>query len=153
MQAREFIATHRPRIIVRFIQGPFFEGVNERQFVWVTNANIGETRAIVEAIGSDLARRVGRGGWLPPGLAADAKPVKRTTLESGERMIIRVQASAPTTDADIFQEATQEVELCAVGVVKYRDGNGRLLETAFLRVDRGPDGFIPSKNREDEYQD
>jgi len=148
----EFIATHRPKIIVRFIQGAFYEGIDEHQFVWITIANIGETRAVIEAIGGDLARRIGN-EWLPPGLDAYAKPIAPITLESGQRHVFKVQARTPTTDATIFQEATQNVELCAVGVIQYRDGNGRLLETAFLRIDSGPEGFVPSKNPEDEYQD
>jgi hypothetical protein len=147
---QEFIATHRPRIVVRFIQGPFATD-DGYQFVWLTLVNIGETPAKIESIGSDLARRVGRGGWLPPGIGADLKPVV-TTLETGDRLVMEVKAHAPLNDAMRFENSFNNVELCAVGRIQYRDENGRLLETGFLRVE-SDGGFIPSKNTEDEYQD
>ncbi|MGA7386293.1 MAG: hypothetical protein WBW81_16840 [Methylocella sp.] len=53
---KEFIATHRPRMIVRFIQGPF-DDAESHQFIWVTIVNIGVNPATVEAFGCDLARR------------------------------------------------------------------------------------------------
>src|SRR5439155_17726172 len=38
---QEFIATHRPRVIVRFVQGPLADD-NGYQFVGVTFVNVGE---------------------------------------------------------------------------------------------------------------
>ena len=149
---QEFTATHRPRIVVRFIQGPLHDE-NGFEFVWVTLVNKGETGGTIVAIGRDLARRKGRGGWLPPGLAADMKPVMPITLISGEQFVIDAKAQSPTGDKEIFAEAMDDSELCAVGCIQYRDGNGRLLETGFLRIHDGQGNFLPSDNPEDEYQD
>jgi hypothetical protein len=151
LASKEFIATHT-KVIVRFIQGPFHDE-NNYEFVWVTLANIGETDAKIVAIGCDLARRKGRGAWLPPGVAADPTPVTPTVLVSGERFVMKAMAQLPTGEKEIFTEAVDESELCAVGCIKYRDGNGRLLETGFLRIHDGKGNFLPSDNPEDEYQD
>jgi hypothetical protein len=53
----------------------------------------------------------------------------------------------------MFGDATGTYELSAVGGVRYQDGNGRTRETAFFRTNNGGEGFVPSKNREDEYED
>ena len=148
----EFIATHRPRIIVRFVQGPFDDGI-EPEFVWVTITNAGETPGTITAIRSDLARRIGRNGWLS-GLAADAREIPPTTLESRERFVFKASAHAVTSDETIFASAGLDgSELCAVGQVHYHDGNGRKMEMAFLRIHDGDGNFTPSDNPEDEYQD
>lgn len=149
---QEFAATHRPRIVVRFIQGPQHEE-SGFEFVWVTLVNKGETDGTIVAIGNDLARRKGRGDWLLPGLAADVKLVTPITLVSGERFIINVKAQSPLGDKEIFAEVMGNSELCVVGCIQYRDGNGRLLETGFLRIHDGQGNFLPSDNPEDEYQD
>lgn len=149
---QEFIATHRPRIIVQFIQGPFDDGI-EPEFVWVTVTNVGETPATITAIGSDLARRQGRNFWLPPGISADLRDITPSVLESGERLIIQVKSKTVTSDANIAADALGDFELCAVGQIRYQDGNGRTLEMAFLRVHDGHGNFTPSDNPEDEYQD
>jgi len=149
----EFIATHRPRVIVRFIQGPFHNEAGH-EFMWVTFANVGETMATITAIGGDLVRRNGStGAWRPSGLDASPKPITPTTLESGDRHIITVTAKGPISDIELFGDATGTYELCAVGGVRYQDGNGRTRETAFFRTNNGGEGFAPSKNREDEYED
>jgi hypothetical protein len=149
---QEFIATHRPRIIVRFVQGPFDDG-QEPEFVWVTVANVGETPATIIAMGHDLARRKGRNNWLPPGVAAALRDISPSVLESGDRLTIKVSAQNVTDDAAIAAGVWDDVELCAVGQIRYRDGNGRRLAMAFLRVHDGQGNFIPSDNPEDEYQD
>jgi hypothetical protein len=149
---QEFAATHRPQIVVRFIHGPLHDE-NAFEFVCITLVNKGETDGTIVAIRHDLARRKGRGDWLPPGLATDVKPVMPITLLSGERYVINVKAQSPTGDKEIFAEAVDDSELCVVGCIQYRDGNGRLLETGVLRIHDGQGNFLPSNNPEDEYQD
>jgi hypothetical protein len=149
----EFIATHRPRVIVRFIQGPFHDD-GGHEFMWLTFANVGETTATITAIGGDLARRnASTGAWRPPGLDASPKPVTPITLESGDRHFVTVTAKAPISDIELFGDATGTYELCAVGSVRYQDGNGRTRETAFFRTNNGGEGFTASKTTEDEYED
>ena len=149
----EFIATHRPRVIVRFIQGPFHDD-DGHEFMWVTFANVGETAATITAIGGDLARRIASTGvWRSPGLDASPQPVTPVTLESGDRHVVKVTAKAPLSEIEMFGDATGTYELCAVGRVRYQDGNGRTRETAFFRTNNGGEGFTASENKEDEYKD
>jgi hypothetical protein len=147
---QEFIATHRPRIIVRFVQGPVDDG-KEPEFVWVSIANVGEAPATITAVGYGLARRKGRNNWLPPGLAAGLQDISPTVLDCGGRLRFKVSAQDVTNEA--AASALHDGELCAVGQIRYQDGNGRRLEMAFLRVHDGQGNFTPSDNPEDEYQD
>jgi hypothetical protein len=145
----EFIATHRPRVVVRFIQGPFHDDA-VHEFMWVTFANVGETAATITAIGGDLARRnASTGTWRPPGVDASRKPITPISLESGDRHVVTVKAKASISDIELFGDATGTYELCAVGSVRYQDGNGRTRETAFFRTNNGGEGFTASKNQED----
>jgi hypothetical protein len=149
----EFIATHRPRVIVRFIQGPFHDD-DGHEFMWVTFANVGETAATITAIGGDLTRRnASTGAWRSPGLDASPKPVTPVTLESGDRHLVKVTAKAPLSDVEMFGDATGTYQLCAVGGVRYQDGNSRTRETALFRTNNGGEGFTASENKEDEYED
>jgi hypothetical protein len=153
---REFRSTHRPRIIVRFVQGPFLENAHEGpmyQFIWVTLANVGVNPANIVAFGCDLARR-DKNGWRPPGLDAVAKEIAPITLASGERHTFTVRARAPYTDTQIFADSFSAQKLCAVGTVSYSDGNGTVRETGFFRTyDEASEGFVKPENNEDEYQD
>jgi hypothetical protein len=149
----EFIATHRPRVIVRFIQGPFHNN-DGYGFYWATFANVGETAATITEIGGDLARRNTENGvWIIPGLDASPKPVDSVVLESGQRHTVTIVAKGPVSDIDLFGDATGTFELCAVGCVRYQDSNGRTRETAFFRTNRSGEGFEASKNKEEEYED
>jgi hypothetical protein len=70
---REFIATHRPKVIVRYIQGPFRDE-RTRSYVWVTVVNTGINAATIEAFGVDLAQRWRYNEeWIAPGLDASAQ--------------------------------------------------------------------------------
>ena len=53
---REFIASHRPRVIIRFIEGPEF-GEDKVEFISITVANVGGSEAKIIEFGGDLARR------------------------------------------------------------------------------------------------
>jgi hypothetical protein len=149
----EFVATHRPRVIVRFLQGPFHDD-DGHEFYWLTLANVGETAATITDIGADLARRnIESGIWRIPGLDASPKPVSPIILESGQRHTVTITANGPVSDIDLLGDATGTFELCAVGCVRYEDGNRRTRETAFFRTNRGGEGFEASKNKEEEYED
>jgi hypothetical protein len=145
---KEFISTHRPHVIVRFIQGPFRDPT-DREFISVTIVNVGTNPATIEAFGGDVARRNKKGEWLPPGLNATPKNIRPVTLISGQRHTFTVTTKDPyTTAADTFDE------LCAVGAVNYRDGNRASRETGFFRIyDESCKRFIAPKNTEFEYQD
>jgi hypothetical protein len=150
---KEFISTHRPRIVVRFIQGPMRDA-NGHEFVSVTIVNVGGSPATIDAFGGDLARRDSKGVWVPPGLNATPKSIHPVNLISGKRCTFTVTASTPHTDAEIAADALDAHELCAVGAVNYRDGNKVSRETGFFRIyDESSKRFIVPDNTECEYQD
>jgi hypothetical protein len=149
----EFVATHRPRVVARFIQGPFYDNKGH-EFIWLTFANIGETTATITAIGGDLARRnVVTRQWLVPGINVVPMPTVPIVLESGDRPTATIIAKASISDTELFADATEKYELCAARGVRYQDGNRRTRETAFFRTNNGGEGFTASKNREEEYED
>jgi hypothetical protein len=86
-------------------------------------------------------------------LAAGFHDISPTVLESGGRLTFKVSVQNVTDGAAIAASALDDGELCAVGQIRYQDGNGRLLEMAFLRIHDGQGNFTPSDNPEDEYQD
>lgn len=151
---KEFIATHRPRVIVRFIQGPF-EDAESYQFIWVTIVNIGVNPATVEAFGCDLARRNSVTlQWGISALDASPKTISPVTLISGQRHTFEITAENPDTFDEKFSDACGNQQLCAVGIIRYIDGNGIARETGFFRIyDNGSKSFVASKNNEEEYQD
>jgi hypothetical protein len=151
---KDFVATHRPRVIVRFIQGPF-DDAESRQFIDVTIVNIGVNPAKVETFGGDLARRdFTTLQWEIPGLNASRKPIPPITLISGDRHTFRITAKNPDTFDEKFSDACGNQQLCAVGAIGYTDGNGIARETGFFRIyDNGSKSFVASKNDGEEYQD
>jgi hypothetical protein len=159
---QEFVATHRPRVIVRYIQGPF-ENEEGRQFCCVTFVNIGANRAIIEAFGADLAKRSGETDrWVPPGLDAEPKEIAPIILTCGQRHVFTVTArkvpealAVAVAATQIFRESVINHQLCAVGVIRYREGNGVSRDTGFFRVlDDGGSSFVLSEHDfEMEYQD
>jgi hypothetical protein len=149
---QEFIATHRPRIIVRFIQGPFYDD-DGHQSAWVTAANIGDSPGDIEEFGGDLARRKDN-LWITPGVDGSPKRIEPITLASGQRHVFTVRSKNPHSDTEILADALDVEETCLVGVIRYRDENDVLRETGYFRIlDQGSDTFVRSKNDEDEYSD
>lgn len=149
----EFIATHRPRVVVRYVRGPI-PSENDVQSIEVGIVNIGETPAMIEQFGGDLARREIGGTWNPPGLFAHAKDIPPFEMKSGDRKTFTVKAKHPYGVLNILAEVQGKEELCAVGEIRYRDAIGRLRETGFCRIyDQASGKFIPSDFAEDEHQD
>jgi hypothetical protein len=153
---QEFIATHRPRVIVRYIQGPFHNDEGYR-FVWITIVNTGANNAIVEEFGADLAlRRDDDDEWEMPGLDADARAIEPIVLTCGQRHVFKVTAkTSDATDKAIFGDALGGHQVCAVGLVRYKDGNGVVRDTGFFRVldDAGERFVVSPHDAEMEYQD
>ena len=150
----EFIATHRPKIIIRFIQGPFVE--NDHQFIWVTVVNVGASAGTIIGFGGDLARREKNGNWYTPGLTATPRDIENPImLAAGERHNFTITAATIYNDTVMFADAVGDHQLCAVGAIRYRDGNGRQRETAFFRIyDEESDSFTtPAKDADNDYQD
>jgi hypothetical protein len=153
---QEFIATHRPKVIVRFVQGPFH--LDDRRFIFITFVNIGDSEAIIRAIGADLAIwRIGGsdgGFWEPPGLEATPVDLDPTiTLASGQRHTVKVTSRSTWGDPQIWADTHDQIQTIAQGAIKYRDLNGVVRETGFSRVLDRFNTFHISKNPEEEYQD
>jgi hypothetical protein len=153
---QEFVANHRPRVILRYIQGPF-ENEEGRQFVWVTFVNIGANTATIEAFGADLAKRwADTDDWASPGLDAEPKEISPIVLACGQRHFFIVTArEVPGAELElqIFREATSDYQLCAVGMIRYRDSVGVARDTGFFRVVRGKEFMFSEHDSEMEYQD
>jgi hypothetical protein len=157
---QEFVATHRPRVILRYIQGPF-ENEEGCQFYWVTFVNIGGDRAIIEAFGADLAKRSDEiDRWAPPGLDAEPKEIAPIVLACGQRHVFTVTArkvpeALALAATQIFGESVVNHQVCAVGVIRYRDGNGVSRDTGFFRVldERRRSFVLSNHDSELEYQD
>jgi hypothetical protein len=146
---RDFIATHRPRIRVRFIR---FAGVDteDRQVALVRIANVGQTEAVITGIANDIASRRPAGEWFD---APDEgiRPHGPLSLQSGEGTNLSVSAP-PLSDWELFHEAAGHLERWIVGTIRYRDGNGVQRETHFRqRYDAANNRFIPSPD--EEYED
>jgi hypothetical protein len=110
--------------------------------------------ATVKAFGGDLARRSGKDEWLPPGVNGSPEAIQPVKLISGERLCFTVTAKRPYTDNELFDDINATNDLCAVGGIRYEDGNGVVRETAFFRVfSETAKRFVPSDSDEDEYQD
>lgn len=146
----EFIATHRPKIRVRFIQvGGHDERGNDT--VNVVIVNVGESAAIVTHLGADLARRsVRTKDWTSPGLRTRAVPhAKPINLAAGEAHVWNVASETQFGLGD----ALSDLELCAVGQIIYRDENGVARETGFLRVfERETGRYVPSATAEEDHE-
>jgi hypothetical protein len=153
---QEFIATHRPRVVVRYIQGPF-RNEDGYRFIWITIVNTGINDAVIEQFGADLAlRRDEDDEWETPGLDADPKTIEPIVLTCGQRHVFTATAkSSDATDQAIFRDTWDDHQLCAVGVVRYKDGNGVARHTGFFRVlaDDGERFVLSPHDAEMEYQD
>ena len=146
----EFIATHRPRVIVRFIRTYLDENAN--QVAGITIVNVGDTPATIMGWGSDIARRKKQTetGWEPPGIDASAKPIDPLPLKSGQRHYFETPSKLKPEKLAFLEE----FELCVLGEIRYIDDNGTSRTTGFFRIyDPRTDQFVPSYNQEDEYQD
>jgi hypothetical protein len=126
---QEFAATHRPRVVVRVIQGPSER--NRRLHAEVIVANIGESAAIITEWNFDLK-------YWPVGRAAppiiNAGSMQPFSLRSGQRHTFRVHSFEEFTDLDRFAEASGTKALYVLGLIRYRDVNGASRETAVCRV-------------------
>jgi hypothetical protein len=163
---KQFVATNRPRIIVRFVQGPMTDAEG-RVSATVTIANTGPTDAKIIAIGCDIAfRRDFR--WMC-NVDGEPKPIAPITLRSGQRHMLDIEAREGNDD-DVgnfyinwgFMRAADETTegarsfgaLCVVGEIVYRDDIGTERHTSFLRLYE-PDSrrWIRDTDPSHEYED
>jgi hypothetical protein len=153
---QEFVASHRPRVILRYIQGPFYNDKGH-QFIWLTFVNTGVNDATIEAFGGDLAYRGEfNEAWEIPGLEAGLKDIKPITLVCGQQHVFEVTAkTSSNSDEAVSKSAWPGRQICAVGKLRYSDGNRICRDTGFFRVldDHGVNFVVSKHDAEMEYQD
>jgi hypothetical protein len=127
---REFIATHRPRLVVRFTQSDAIKP-NEKAGVQLIVDNAGASDAHVMAMAGDIGQKRGA-DWIPPWVWPNGVPEERL-LKAGERSIFKVTATWPLSVGDIAEIESGRNKLMLVGAFKYRDGNNVVRYTGFYR--------------------
>ena len=163
----QFIAANRPRITVRFVQGPLTYTDSGRVEAAVTIANTGPSDATVFAIGCDIGIR--RGNRWASSIDGIPKPIPPIVLRSGQRHTIDVVARESEGDEDDnfdfmwgFMQAASEsrrtnpsdLTVAVVGEIVYCDGIGIERHTGFLRIyDSEDDSWRPDKDPGNEHED
>jgi hypothetical protein len=132
----EFIATHRPRITVRFVEN---KGSLENNH-WgatLTIVNVGDSTAIIENVETDIARRDPRTlKWKLPFVDFTDQPnmdAADLRLKSGQPHTFEIESLQEIAAGDIpeLMHKPKRVELLAVGRIRYRDDNGTIRLTGF----------------------
>ncbi|PKQ07870.1 MAG: hypothetical protein CVT72_01670 [Alphaproteobacteria bacterium HGW-Alphaproteobacteria-11] len=148
---KDFIATHRPRVVLRNFHISD-EIISDSPIVEVVIANAGNTPAYIMKIGSDIpARMKENGNWL--GLAARPKilpnPIR---LDAGEEYEFSVVRNSVLEGEDWWKIDGGEAEFYLIGVIVYRDENQTTRKTGFLRVyDTERETFARPHEDEPEY--
>lgn len=131
---KDFVATHRPRIRVRFFQDD--SGPDGYRKAFVTFANVGETRATITAIGGGLGVRTrDTKNWYPPGINASAQgrgAPPNPVLNGGEARTYWISSSAPVTAGQLVEMINGAADLIASGEIRYADSNGTVRHTGFF---------------------
>jgi hypothetical protein len=131
---QEFIATHRPRIRVRFLQENS-TSPDGRHSAFITIANVGDTEAIVTAIGGDMGVRwKADRHWMAPGIRASAagrKPPPNNVMKGGEHRTYTLSSADPLQYVGV-PEIMRNADLMALGEIIYEDRNGVIRRTGFL---------------------
>ncbi len=161
----QFIAANRPRITVRFVQGPHTYTDSGRVGAIVTIANTGPSDATVFAIGCDIGIR--RGNRWASSIDGIPKPISPIVLRSGQRHTIEVVARESDGDHDFYfawgfmrgasesrRTSPPDQAVAVAGEIVYRDGIGIERHTGFLRIYDSEDGsWRPDKDPGNEHED
>jgi len=139
----QFIATHRPRVVVRFIQG---STQDDPPSVFVTVVNIGVGEATIVQFGGDIGWKRELASTVFTGsIFAGPKPISPIILQSGERHTFEITGRATTTLGR---------HMAVLGAIRYADAAGVERETGFCRYyDNVRSRFDPSDRSEEEYCD
>lgn len=153
----EFHATHRPNVTVRFIEGPSFDKLTQRDTVSITFVNKGGSKADVVALGGGLGfwNNSEWEGAVPPDRVA--KPITPIRLGIGDahRHPLIVNDDAAFTFG-FFEAMNQPSKnnVAVIGTLRYRDKDGVVRETGFHRLyDAVGKCWRPVKNSQYEYAD
>ncbi|MSP75091.1 MAG: hypothetical protein EXR12_03045 [Rhodospirillaceae bacterium] len=161
----QFVAANRPRITVRFVQGPLTYTESGKVGAAVTIANIGPSDATIIAIGCDIGIR--RGNRWASNIDGIPKPIPHLVLRSGQRHTVEAVASEGDGDDNFyfawgFMRAASEAArtsppdqaVAVAGEIVYRDGIGIERHTGFLRTyDRESDRWVLDQDPGNEHED
>lgn len=163
----EFVATHRPRMIVRFVQGPWTTAYDEtvqplgsdfpRARAFITVVNVGESNGTIFEYGGAMGHYIA-GQWVPPGIDATAKPVTPIKLGSGQRHIFEIISPEGIyfeTVAGLAKTGQLQGITILGGSIRYKDDAGIVRETAFWRTHdpTRTDDFERYEGEQQEYAD
>jgi len=131
---KEFIATHRPKIVARnfgILGDEEIPGGKQIQFFFVAH-NIGETRAsVIEVRSGTLILK--KDEKIPSNVSFPFREKFNFRLESGEREIFSGNGGGTPNSTESMGIFAGELVLLCLGVIVYTDDNGTQRETGFCR--------------------
>jgi hypothetical protein len=147
---QSYLATHRPRLRVRFIDCGEPKP-NDRPGAVIRIANVGYTDAKIVSIGADIFRRTG-GRTIPGGWSAIPQTVPLNPIaEPSQELLFTVMGGSAVSENNVRRILLGEDELCLLGIVIYEDYNGTKRTTSFFRIyDRALVRYRRAK--EDDFQ-
>jgi hypothetical protein len=153
MATQEFIATHRPRIFVRHMSARKILPNARINFTFYV-FNVGESPAVLDGFNVSTAL-VPRGQlYHAPYFKKPYRSLSGEEVAGGERHKIVFDDDVILTVQDVVDIGTGDKILHLFGHVRYRDHNGTLRRTGFMRgYDCGRDLFAPTDDPEYEYSD
>lgn len=149
---KEFVATHRPKLIVRQFQ---IDPVSIGQPITIRFAivNIGNTDGIPRLIACEI------GLWNAdhfelPGIDAFQKQVTLPPIKGGQRVALVQPSNFMVTKEQYNYIIADEFIVSILGEITYADSLGTPHRTGFRRIlDRKSDKFIASTDKDEEYCD
>ncbi len=150
---REFISTHRPRLIVRNVHAKML-GADQPIAIRFTIINKGQTDALrTEWRVGVIILDAGRNIYGMEGIDAPRQTLG-APLASGMDYISDFESRKPLDQTDLDSVDLGEKHLWFCGVIAYFDGANNVRRTGFVRrYDGGTKRFRLTNNPDDEYED
>lgn len=155
---REFISTHRPKIIVRaFEMGDKELPVDTSILVLFVAQNIGESTAHIQQIRSrvlihDARYQIPTNLTLRPTIVDGQMIAYDIPLKGGEKELFSVDDGTAPRNNESMEVYGETKNLYCIGVILYSDDNGTERETGFCRKwNFRADGWETIGNSEYEY--
>jgi hypothetical protein len=151
----EFLATHRPRIRLRWITSPATLKDDERFFrLEIVIANVGESVAIVTECWIYGAFCSDSGAFSYGCDLADGDENLPFRLQPGESCTLK-RVSCSIVPQVVWDRVGEEIDILVVdGIITYRDEVGIVRTTGFARSLQGERGFRPFEARDEaNYED
>ena len=133
---KQFIATHRPRLRVRYVTITSSTlPVNDKISASIKISNIGESTAIILKIGFDIFTQISP---LESGIAfatvyAEPKLIRPMELPPGSTIDIPVKSYGILNQSEITFIISKNIPLLAFGQINYSDGVNIIRNTNFIR--------------------